>query len=95
MPIPPKEPVLDEPEEDEDLDGDEEDDEGDDEGDDDADDDDEDEDAETTADDVAEDIVEAMRAACDHCSAIAADGKKVILDMGDGSKWLVTVRSRQ
>lgn len=94
MPIPPTDPKLKKAapeEEDEELD----DEDGDDDEEDADDDDDEDEEGETTAEDVAEDIVEAVRSGCDHHAAVAADGKKVLLDMEDGSKWLITIRSRQ
>jgi hypothetical protein len=83
-----EEEELPEGEDDEDEDDDEEDDESDD-GDDDE------EEGEATADEVAEEVVEAVRAAYEDCSAAAADGKKILMDLADGTKWVLTVRSRR
>lgn len=65
-----------------------------DEDEDDEDDDEEEGEGEATPDDVAERVAEALMASDGECSAAVADGKKVLVDLQDGSKWVLMVRSR-
>jgi len=77
-------------------DGEDDDDEDDDEddGDEDDDDDEDDEDGESTPEKVAQLVTTALRDACESCDSATADKRRILLDLDDESRWLLTVKRR-
>lgn len=53
-----------------------------------------DEDGETTPDEVARDIAAALRDAHEGCASAIAEKKRILLDLDDDSRWLITVKRR-
>jgi hypothetical protein len=85
-------------EEENDEDGDEdEDDDDDDDLDEDEDDDDDDAEAEgvvASAEDVAKSVTMACREALENQDSVTADKRRILLDLDDGSRWVLTVKRR-